>query len=105
MKEKTQYENMVGIKEEEETFGRLPIASDDAPDDKEWKKHWVGMPEFEQKNNPPYKKLIISFRNEEDYREFAKLISQPLTSKTKSTWYPRLDRDANSLRRWIEIDE
>ena len=91
-------------KEEEETFGKLPIASPDA-EDKEWKKHWVGMPEFEQKNNPPYKQLIISFRTEEDYREFAKLIEQPLTMKTKSTWFPRLDRDANSLKRWIEIDE
>lgn len=102
--ETTQYESMVGVKEEEETFGKLPIASPDA-EDKEWKKHWVGMPEFEQKNNPPYKQLIISFRTEEDYREFAKLIEQPLTMKTKSTWFPRLDRDANSLKRWIETDE
>jgi hypothetical protein len=105
MKESTQYENMIGVKEEEDSFGKLPISSESPSEDKEWKKHWVGMPEFEQKNNPPYKQLIISFRNAEDYEEFAKLIQQPLTTKTKSTWYPRLDRDANSLKRWIEIDE
>ncbi len=69
---------------------------------KEWEKHWQGMPEFEQEDNPPYKKLIISFRNETDYREFAKLIDQKLTEKTKSIWYPELDREENSLLRWIE---
>ena len=44
----------------------------------------------------------MHFRNKEDYEEFAKLIGQPLTKKTKSTWFPRLDRTANSLLRWVE---
>ena len=71
-------------------------------DDKLWKKHWVGMPEFIQENNPPYKRIIISFRNEDDYNEFAKLVDQNLSDKTKSIWYPKLDREANSLLRWVE---
>jgi hypothetical protein len=68
----------------------------------EWRKYWKGMPEFVQEDNPPYKKIIVSFRNEEDYEEFAKLISQKLTDKTKSIWYPKLDIDDNALKRWIE---
>lgn len=71
-------------------------------DEEEWKKHWLGMPEFDQEDNPPYKKIIMSFRNKEDYEEFAKLVDQNLTEKTKSIWYPKLDRDENSLKRWIE---
>ena len=50
-------------------------------------------------------KSIAKSRNkwfEEDYEEFAKLINQNLSEKTKSIWHPKLDRDANSLRRWIE---
>lgn len=71
-------------------------------DDESWKKYWVGMPEFVQEDNPAYKKLIISFRTKEDYEEFAKIIGQKLTEKTKSIWHPKLDRDENTLKRWIE---
>ena len=68
----------------------------------EWRKYWKGMPEFVQEDNPPHKKIIVSFRNEEDYEEFAKLIGQKLTDKTKSIWFPKLDIDDNALKRWIE---
>jgi hypothetical protein len=70
--------------------------------DHDWEEHWVGMPEFKQEDNPPYKKIIMSFRSKEDYEEFAKLIDQKLTDKTKSIWYPKLDKDENTLKRWIE---
>lgn len=70
--------------------------------DEEWKKYWKGMPEFVQEDNPPFKKIFVSFRNEEDYKEFANLIDQKLTEKTKSIWYPKLDIDDNALKRWIE---
>lgn len=67
-----------------------------------WEEHWVGMPEFDQKDKPPYKKIYLNFRTEEDYNAFAKLIGQNLTEKTKSIWYPKLDIDDNMLKRWIE---
>lgn len=73
-----------------------------ADDDHDWEEHWVGMPEFDQDDNPPYKKIFLNFRSEEDYKAFAKLIGQNLTEKTKSIWYPKLDIDDNMLKRWIE---
>lgn len=71
-------------------------------DDHDWGEHWVGMPEFVQEDNPPYKRVVVSFRCEEDYKSFAKLVKQNLTDKTKSIWYPKLDADDNLLKRWIE---
>lgn len=71
-------------------------------EDHDWEEHWVGMPEFDQEDNPPYKKIFMNFRSEEDYKAFAKLIGQNLTEKTKSIWYPKLDIDDNMLKRWIE---
>jgi hypothetical protein len=111
VKETTAYESCIGEKvelpkttslvefmelDEEE---KLQLEQDT---DKEWQKHWVGMPEYSQEDNPPYKKLIVSFRSKEDYEEFSKLIDQVLSEKTKSIWHPKLDRDANALRRWIQ---
>lgn len=102
--ESTEYENCLSVKEE--LPGTLTSYLDDdyvrETDEKLWKKHWVGMPEFEQENNPAYKKIIVSFRNQEDYEEFAKLIDQSLSEKTKSIWHPKLDREANHLLRWVE---
>jgi len=49
---------------------------------------WVGMPEFVQNKKEPYKTLIVRFETEKDYNDFAKLIEQKLTPKTKSIWHP-----------------
>ena len=49
---------------------------------------WKGMPEFEQEKQEPHAKINFRFENEEDLQEFAELIGQKLTSKTKSAWYP-----------------
>lgn len=111
IKESSDYQNLIGAKE----TSNKPISLLDHMDldeeekekyteqeDKEWKKLWKGMPEFEQEDNPTYKTIYVHFRSEEDYQEFAKLIGQNLTEKTKSIWHPHLDRTQNSLLRWVE---
>ena len=107
VQESSSYENFVGKKEELEKPSNLfDVLEIDDPnvdnDDVEWKKHWQGMPEFEQEDKKTYKTIYVHFRNKEDYEEFAKMIGQNLTEKTKSIWHPALDREANSLLRWIE---
>ena len=53
-----------------------------------WQKEWKGMPEFVQEKKDAYAKIVIRFDNEEDLQDFAKLINQKLTNKTKSIWHP-----------------
>ena len=60
------------------------------------------MPEFVQNDKKTYKTIYVHFRNKEDYEDFAKLIEQNLSEKTKSIWHPKLERDQNMLKRWIE---
>lgn len=106
VKETTEYESLIGVKVELKGPASLEnfLYSEEEIEEAqpEWKKNWVGMPEYENEANPPYKKIQINFRDEEDYNEFAKLIGQNLTEKTKSIWHPKLDKDKNALRRWIE---
>jgi hypothetical protein len=107
VKETTEYDNFVGKKNEDE----MPVSifdfsgDEDPNEDVEWKKHWKGMPDFEQEDKKTYKTIYVHFRNKEDYEEFAKMIDQNLTEKTKSIWHPALDREANSLLRWVEDDK
>lgn len=49
---------------------------------------WTGMPEFIQEKQEPFSKIIIRFESEYDLDDFAKLIGQKLTPKTKSIWHP-----------------
>lgn len=108
VKESTVYDNFVGKKDESiiepdlsDILG-LDVKEPVSEDTNNWKKHWTGMPEFVQEDNLPYMKIYVNFRNQKDYEEFAKLIQQNLSEKTKSIWYPKLERDENSLWRWIE---
>jgi|TARA_B100001094_G_C17926762_1_gene668683 hypothetical protein len=88
-----------------ETIHEAPSLADfvDVEDNRDnWEKHWVGMPTYVQEENKTYKSVVMHFRNAEDYKEFCELVGQAMTMKTKSAWYPALDREANSLLRWIE---
>ena len=61
-------------------------------DIKTWEKEWKGMPEFVQKKQKPFQEIVIRFSNKDDLHEFSKLIDQKITTKTKSIWYPELER-------------
>lgn len=62
----------------------------DEPEDEFFDKHWREMPEFIQEDLMSKYKIVVHFRNEEDFIEFAELIGQEIrpTTSTKSTWYP-----------------
>ena len=55
----------------------------------DWAEHWQGMPEYKHEDLQPYQSVIVHFRNQQDRIDFAKLVNQPLTAKTKSIWHPR----------------
>ena len=63
---------------------------------------WKDMPEFVQDKQEPYQQIIVRFRCKEDVDEFAQLIGQPLTPKTKSIRHPRLARGVNANKVWVD---
>lgn len=69
----------------------------------DWTKEWVGMPEFDQTAQKPYKELRIRFASKEDYDSFSALIGQKLTEKTKSLWHPMLVRGKNSHLEYVSL--
>lgn len=66
---------------------------------------WDGMPEFVQNEENPHEEVVVRFRNQEDLEEFAKMIDQAniveKSKRKKSVWYPKLDRNANTLMFWM----
>ena len=60
----------------------------DIEDNKEWKEHWKGMPEFISEDLSPYHSIIVHFNCNEDIQKFAFLIKQKISMNTKSIYYP-----------------
>jgi hypothetical protein len=57
---------------------------------------WKQMPEFVQERQKPFAQIIFRFETEQDLNDFAEIVGQKLTSKTKSSWHPfRPHRDPN----------
>ncbi len=65
-------------------------------------KEWVGMPEFVQEKQKPYSQIIVRFEDEQDLKEFANLINQKLTAKTKSIWYPFKSHWGTHKNIWVD---
>ncbi len=100
--EKIIYDNFLGKKEENTEKDLSDFFEISDAKEKEWEKHWVGMPECTSGEIKPFKKIIVSFENEQDLQEFAELIGQKLTKQTKSIWFPKKNRYPISLLGWIE---
>ncbi len=72
------------------------------PKIKDWQKHWVDMPEFNHKNKQGCRQLIIHFDTEEDVQEFAELIDQKITHKTKFLWFPKMQIEKFMHKRYTD---
>jgi len=63
----------------------------------EWQKEWKDMPEFIAENKKPYQQIIVSFKNFDDVKEFAKRLGITVTPKTDCTYFPQIGRDTGSV--------
>lgn len=68
--------------------------------DEDWKKEWVGMPEFSQKDLKPFKSVHLHFACLEDILIFGKLIDQTVTLETRSIWFPAAEIGRYANKRW-----
>ena len=61
---------------------------------------WINMPEFHQVNAAPAFELTVRFMCWEHAEQFAKLIEQTITPKTKSLLFPKDGREKPSTFIW-----
>lgn len=60
---------------------------------------WVDMPEFGDEDQTSFRKIIVHFADQAAVDEFAKLLRQSLTDKTRSIWYPEQEnKDTEGYR-------
>jgi len=70
------------------------------PVQERWERHWQGMPEYISEHKDPWKSILVHFKDENDLKDFAKLIDQKITLKTKFIWHPKqiINKIKNNIR-------
>ena len=63
------------------------------------------MPSFENKDLTPFKQVLVSFRNAEDLKKFAKLVNQNVMPTTKSIWFPQAKDEVNVDKAYTQDDQ
>jgi hypothetical protein len=69
---------------------------------KSWESHWVDMPRFHQKKQEPLVCLRIETNASSEY--LSRMFKQTITDKTKSIWFPKLNRGLGSFA-WVSESE
>lgn len=63
--------------------------------------HWVGMPDFKQEDQNGFHRMVVHFETAQDLQDFAGLVGQKLTDKTKYMWFPEHHRDEVADKAYI----
>jgi hypothetical protein len=54
---------------------------------------WDGMPEFNQQDKTAFQSIHCHFKDQKAVDDFAELVNQQITEKTKWLWIPKQDRE------------
>jgi len=68
-------------------------------------RHWQNMPAYEQQDKSAQRQIIVSFDTEEQVQEFARLLGQPITKKTKSLWFKARQRNSVAELFWASDND
>ena len=62
------------------------------------------MPEYENEDLQPYRTFNLHFRNEADIKKFSEMMQQQITDKTKSIWYPKLEKEIFVYKEYVNAE-
>lgn len=66
---------------------------------------WVGMPEFNQENKKAFRSFPVHFKDQEAVDQFAALINQKITDKTRYVWFPEIEIDRMADKEYVQDDD
>ena len=86
-------------------IGRKKIYKVEGRKDNEWKKHWHDMPEYNQKDNPPFRSINLCIRREKDLQDLSERLDQEISDKSIKIWHPKLEVTKNRFLRWVDSEK
>lgn len=61
---------------------------------------WQGMPEFDQKDKKAFRSMALHFPDQKAVDDFAALIGQKITDKTRFVWFPEIEIERYADKRY-----
>jgi hypothetical protein len=65
---------------------------------------WTGMPEFDQQDKTAFRTLHVHFATNKDVQDFAVLLGQTITEKTRFLWFPNIVIETYADKRYVSTD-
>ena len=81
-------------------FGVVDTEIQEGTAQEEWDRG--GMPEYNNPKNDAYHMIKIRFATKEDMDEFAKIIGQKITDRTKALWHPFKSHWGEHIHRFVD---
>ena len=66
---------------------------------------WAGMPEYTNEDTSGVRHIMVHFMSLKDVEDFAKLVQQTITDKTKYIYFPELKPMDASSYKWVDGGE
>ena len=73
--------------------------------DQWWKDEWQDMPEFISEDKTAFRTILIHFNDQKSVDEFAKLVDQNISDRTKYIYYPKIEIETMMNKRYIDKGE
>ena len=84
-----------------EEFAELRLDElETTPSDFDPMQEWKGMPEFNQEDKTAYQSVVIHFKDQDALDNFAELIEQLITPKTRFMWFPKIEIETYADKRY-----
>ena len=64
--------------------------------------HWQGMPEYDTTDKTAFRTLPVHFKDQAAVDAFAALVSQKLTDRTRSLWFPQIEIETTAEKRYAD---
>lgn len=62
---------------------------------------WTGMPEFDQQDRKAFRSIAVHFKDQAKVDEFARLVGQLITEKTRYLWFPEIEIETYADKRYV----
>lgn len=70
--------------------------------DNKYDAEWKDMPEFNMTPEVPILTIKVSFKTKEDIERFSELIGQKVKFNMENYWFPKLNRNAFSDKKYVD---
>ena len=62
---------------------------------------WEGMPEFSQQDKTAFRSIPIHFKDQAAVDEFAAMVEQKITDRTRFIWFPQIEIETYADKRYV----